>query len=175
MFCSKCNSDNSEENKFCIECGNPLNKNIQTTSREDNVETNIVTSASQHKITTVQWIFISVFVLFVIGSCSDKSDSPSATNSNPSLSRTDKQEICKSYISQLFGRPASIMKASFIKEDSGFFSKISYVRSSDNTTWNNVCHIDGDTILWASIGGDGIVGRWRFEDERKIINGKVTY
>lgn len=83
------------------------------------------------------------------------------------LNERQKVKICKNYIGDLFGRSPSIMRTGIKKDDGGFFVEIIYNRSSDNSRWNNICHINGNTIVWAAVH-DGELGRWRFEDEERI-------
>lgn len=84
------------------------------------------------------------------------------------LSEQNAQRLCASYIGKIFGHSPSIISTELLKKDSGFFIKASYRRPSDNSRWDNVCHISGDTITWASLNTNGEVGRWRYEDDATI-------
>lgn len=83
------------------------------------------------------------------------------------LSDWDAKTLCADYIGKTFGRSPSIISTELLKKDSGFFIKASYRRSSDNTRWENVCHISENTITWAALN-NGEPGRWRYEDDATI-------
>lgn len=101
------------------------------------------------------------------------SETNSSKNHNE-LTQLEMKSVCKSYIAQNFRKPENIITTRYIKEDVGVnFISASYVRSSDNSKWEYVCSITGNKIIWASIREDGSVGRWRYEDSREIINGRV--
>lgn len=88
-------------------------------------------------------------------------------NNLKNLSERDAQTLCASYIGKIFGHSPSIISTELLKKDSGFFIKASYRRPSDNSRWDNVCHISGDTITWAGLN-NGEFGRWRYEDDATI-------
>jgi hypothetical protein len=88
-------------------------------------------------------------------------------NNLKNLTVTSANKLCADYIGKIFGRSPSIISTELIKKDSGFFIKASYRRSTDFTKWENICHISGNTIIWAGIN-NGNLGRWRYEDEATI-------
>lgn len=112
-------------------------------------------------------------VLTIVGSFFSNGDNDSA---KPSFSTADKTQLCKKYIAGQFGRSVSSMKVKVTHVDSagGFFAEIYYRRPSDNTRWGNTCHIYDKTILWAALNADGSLGRWRYEDEKKIYFEKTN-
>ncbi|WP_434926338.1 hypothetical protein [Shewanella sp. HL-SH2] len=77
----------------------------------------------------------------------------------------EKVSLCKAYIADQFGKPRDIMKLERV--DIKDLVYISYIRSSDNTTWNYVCEVNPSSIQWAGLI-DGQWGRWRTEDEAAI-------
>ncbi|HCZ9540440.1 TPA: hypothetical protein O4H64_004117 [Vibrio alginolyticus] len=79
---------------------------------------------------------------------------------------TQKTKLCKTYISQLFHRPVSIIR--FDREDSQGLIYVDYIRRDDNTKWSYVCEIDSrnETMVWAGWLSDSKKwGRWRTEDK----------
>ena len=88
-------------------------------------------------------------------------------NNQKKLSDEDAKTLCANYIGKIFGHSPSIISTELLKKDGGFFIKASYRRSSDNSMWDNVCHISGDTITWAGLN-NGEPGRWRYEDDATI-------
>lgn len=90
------------------------------------------------------------------------------------ISHSDANYLCKKYIGTLLGRPASIMSAELLKKESkAYFIKISYYK--DGKKWETVCHIANNTILWAALFEGNDLGRWRYEDEKKIRKNGRTY
>lgn len=112
-------------------------------------------------------------VLAVVGYFSSNGDNDLG---KPSFSKADKTQLCKKYIAGLFGRSVSSMqvKATHVDSAGGFFAEIYYRRPSDNTRWENTCHIYDKTILWAALNSDGSLGRWRYEDEKRIYFKKTN-
>lgn len=109
----------------------------------------------------VKIISILLLVLLVVA-CEGNS-----VNAIKDLDKSEKVAVCKQYIASQFGKDPSIMQSRDVKEDSGFFVGIQYTRSSDKKVWKTICHISGNTIVWAGVQ-QGVVGRWRFEDEAHL-------
>ncbi|MEQ5875239.1 type II secretion system protein [Pseudoalteromonas sp. NFXS39] len=127
-------------------------------------------------LSLVHIVFLIVIVGIVASVLLPKSDDAleKHVNRNQNLSKAHKISLCKEYISKVFHKPMDIMNARYMKEDSLMsFVEISYVRKIDNTLWKYVCSISDDSILWAAILEDGSLGRWRYEEEAKISDGKV--
>lgn len=203
MFCTKCGKENEERNKFCFSCGKKLvSEKVHIISSIPNSNTSLSDAqpVTPNKVNTVDKftgetkretmplkhkVYIGIFVVavLVIGYFDGKSKASSqSVVANKSKSHTTRllksemKDVCKSYISQNFRKPENIITTKYLKKDLGVnFISASYVRSSDNSKWEYVCSITGNKIIWASIREDGSVGRWRYEDSREIINGRVKY
>ena len=59
MFCSKCGYKNNEDARYCINCGNMLNNNV------NNNNDNALTKAYKRKSTSTKIGIISLIILFV--------------------------------------------------------------------------------------------------------------
>ena len=194
MFCTECGKDNQDTNKFCYNCGSKLiSKQTQPAiPKGDLSNTNpdkipkpikLSTEIISKKMPTKHKVFIGLFVMVILvigyfdGKSKSSNENKASNVSKPNINRltqTSMESVCKSYIGQHFSKPENIITAKFIKKDAGVnFISASYVRNSDNSKWEYVCSITGNNIIWASIREDGSLGRWRYEDSREIINGKV--
>jgi len=82
------------------------------------------------------------------------------------LSESDQAFVCRAAIAEIMGRPIGIIEA----ERRGDVFWTTYIRPDDGTRWTNVCRLDGDNIVWASVN-DGEIGRWRTDP----LDGEVIF
>ena len=75
------------------------------------------------------------------------------------------EDICKSAVGAMFNKEPSIIKS---KKEEGLY-KISYVRSSDNTSWDYKCKIGNGKVEWGSYDG-----RWRNHKLDSIVKYSVN-
>lgn len=105
------------------------------------------------------WWVVSLFViasLFFIANY----------QSNRDLSQSDKVNLCKAYIGELFHQPTSNIEN--YKND-GNLVYVRYERHSDKTTWGYACNVNNERMLWTAwILDKQDWGRWRYEDEVKL-------
>jgi hypothetical protein len=151
-----------------------LNLNIEESDNIDSIQTNDDPSRATREVNTEAWLIgigtLVVFIIILIVGESVQRTAPRVSNniSSEMISRSSKIELCKNYISQEFGRPKSIMETGFIKENEGTLIEIFYIRDMDNSEWRYVCHVYSDEMVWAAIDDSGQLGRWRFEDKKKL-------
>ncbi len=80
---------------------------------------------------------------------------------------TDMQ-ICKAAISSLFNQRFDAVSAQEIDR----YIHTSYIRASDGKEFNNMCYVEGDRIIWNSVGGEyGGVGQWRI----RPLDTRITF
>lgn len=66
MYCSKCGKENSNNDKFCVNCGAEFNKDISIQTNQNNISKN-----NKQSIPKLSWISLWLFcVQFLIGTIS---------------------------------------------------------------------------------------------------------
>lgn len=102
-----------------------------------------------------------VLIPFFISACSD------SFNAVNSLSKEQKKEACKLYISNLFGKPADTIEIGNIKENKDFSAEIIFNFYHYPPYIMSICNISNNTISWTTQkkGEDYI---WYLEDEIEL-------
>lgn len=94
------------------------------------------------------------------------------------LSDDEYKDICRAAIAALYRKPLDIVK---VDKKVGQVAYISYIRSSDGTTWRYKTKIENNNIVWGVTDG-----RWRthkldealtyaYDSDRGLITIFVTY
>jgi hypothetical protein len=87
------------------------------------------------------------------------------------LGKIPENVICKIGIGHIMGRPVNSVN---INSDSNGTYFISYIRSSDNTTWKYRCKLEDNKIIWASEWERTLSsGRWRDQPGDDVVTFKV--
>ena len=82
------------------------------------------------------------------------------------VSLADEIFVCRAAIAEMMGHDLGIVTG--VRRADGNVG-VSYRRPSDNSLWNNLCKLDGNRVVWASMNEAGIAGRWRTNKEDEVV------
>lgn len=77
----------------------------------------------------------------------------SPTSVVPAVGQATAAQVCRAVIATVMGRPVEIVT---VTSEAAGVVHLTYVRSSDQTTWSNRCRVAGASVVWATDAG-----RWR--------------
>lgn len=108
------------------------------------------------------------------GSQNDSGNSVSVASPStaPNLTSAQLASVCKAAIAETFAQPLKIMK---IMSNEGGIVRIRYNRPSDGKRWTNDCRVEGERIIWRTVGafkGDG-PGVWRTRPEDEVTTFRI--
>ena len=79
--------------------------------------------------------------------------------------------VCRAAIAAMMFRDIEIISA--VERADGFVGT-SYKRPSDGKRWDNVCKLNGDRVIWASLQENGTIGRLRIHPDDEIVSFSLT-